>query len=251
MKDRYSFASLTRISDLKNKPFTVEALPKDDWSLGDYVLGNVTQPYPKLRLELPDGRMMELVRGDLVVGALGVRHATLEATGTWKRIGSDGLMHLLTGAGLLGKMTSKSVFLAKLVELKYQGHLLLEGQKTNMKDFVPPVPDTTFDIPVILVVGTSMSAGKTTAACILIRQLKRLGLSVVGAKVTGAGRYQDILAMRDSGADQVFDFVDAGLGTSICSQEEFLRSLKVLLNLIGGAGAEVAVIEIGASPLEP
>ena len=34
---------------------------------------------------------------------------------------------------------------------------------------------------------------------------------VIGTKLTGAGRYRDILAMRDAGADYIFDFVDAGL----------------------------------------
>jgi hypothetical protein len=33
-----------------------------------------------------------------------------------------------------------------------------------MHDFVPPAPERSFELPVVLLLGTSMSAGKTTSA---------------------------------------------------------------------------------------
>lgn len=91
----------------------------------------------------------------------------------------------------------------------------------QMKDFVSPFPDYRYDCPTILIIGTSMSDGKTTVARVIIHQLKQMGLKVIDAKLTGVGRYQDILAMSDAGADQVFDFVDVGLPSSICTPDEF------------------------------
>jgi len=96
-----------------------------------------------------------------------------------------------------------------------------------------------------------MSAGKTTSAKIIVRQLKRAGLRVVGTKVTGAGRYRNILAMRDAGADAVFDFVDVGLPSSITEEDHYRERLTDLLGIIVEAAPDVIVAEAGASPLEP
>ena len=73
----------------------------------------------------------------------------------------------------------------------------------------------------------------------------------MGAKLTGAGRYKDILAIKDAGADAVMDFVDVGLPSSICPKEEYKAKLNKLLSKITTVKADIAIIEIGASPLEP
>lgn len=252
MNNRYIFTSLTRITDLKESEFKIQGLKKSNWANGDYVVGEVTKPGGSLlQAELSNGRMMELMNGDLIIGALGIRHATLEATGSWEGIGKDGKMHLLTSAGLIGKLTSKSAFIPNLIELQYQGHVMINNDKTNMSNYVPELSLIPFDIPVVLLVGTSMSAGKTTAARVITRQLKGMGLRVTGAKLTGAGRFRDILSIKDAGADSVFDFVDVGLPSSICPQKGYERALEQLLSLIAETNSDVAVIEIGASPLEP
>ena len=96
-----------------------------------------------------------------------------------------------------------------------------------------------------------MSAGKTTCGRIVTHMLVDSGLKVVGGKLTGAGRYRDILAFKDAGADSVFDFVDVGLPSTILEGEQFLPLLKQLLTKIQESNPDVAVLEIGASPLEP
>ena len=121
-----------------------------------------------------------------------------------------------------------------------------------MHDFVPEVEPRAFELPVLLIVGTSMSAGKTTTARLIIRQVKRLApLKVIGAKLAGAAHYRDALSMRDAGADFIFDFVDAGLPSTVCSEELYRSRLTNLLSRMAAVGADVAVIEFGASPLEP
>ncbi len=107
MNSQYIFTSMLRISDLDQKPFFVEKLDKIKWKTGDYVIGEITDTGSDiLKVELINGRMRSIMKGDQVVGALGERYATLEATGTWKEVDEDGKMHLLTGAGLFGKCTS-------------------------------------------------------------------------------------------------------------------------------------------------
>ncbi len=252
MLNQYFLSSLTRISDLDSVPFEIGSLPRSQWATGDYVLGEVIPPLnPSSQVELTNGRMANLLPGDLIIGAFGVRQATLEIVGNWQDIPLDNSLHALTPAGLFGKATSVSHLLSSPPSLVYQGHVLRDGQKLSMDDFINPLPEQLYQCPTIMIIGTSMSAGKTTAARVIIRLLRQMGLKVIGAKLTGAGRYRDILAMQDSGAHQIFDFVDVGLPSSICEPEEFRQRLRQLLTKIAAAKPDVVVAEAGASPLEP
>jgi hypothetical protein len=252
MTGKMFFASLTRIASLAQRDIEVARLTREQWEAGDYVVGIVDEPPPGHRnIELASGRLVELVQGDSAVGAFGIRHATLEATGSFEAIGSDGRMAALTSAGLFGAVTSKSLMLPALLPLTYSGHVCANGKKLRMRDFVPRVDEIDFDVPTVLIVGTSMSAGKTTVAKAIIRCLKERRLKVVGTKLTGAGRYRDVLGMSDAGADAIFDFVDAGLPSSIGPADEFRPRLHELLGRIAATKPDVVVAEAGASPLEP
>jgi hypothetical protein len=251
MTARHLFASLTRISNLSETPYAIEPVPRDQWSTGDYVVGEVRHPPGLSSIELANGRMIEVAEGDLVVGAFGQRCATLEAVGDWRAIGDDRLMEALTPAGLFGKLTSKSSFLPPLLPLKYRGHVMVRGGRVAMSDYVRHRSVVPFTLPIVLVVGTSMSAGKTMTARIAIRVLKEAGLKVIGAKLTGAGRYRDILSMMDAGADRIFDFVDVGLPSTVGPAPQYRERLGWLLSMMMEAGADVVVAEAGASPLEP
>ena len=192
------------------------------------------------------------MNGNVVLGSLGVRHATLEVVGSFEAVDKEGQMDLLGAAGLLGRATSVSGLLPPLIRVDYLGHAKRDGRKLNMRDFAKrPAEQRHYDVPTILIVGTSMSAGKTTSAKIIIRELKRMGYRVAGAKLTGAGRYRDILAMSDSGADAVFDFVDVGVPTTVLPAEEYGKRLRDLLGIIRESNPDVVVAEAGASPLEP
>ncbi len=252
MKSQYIYPSLTRISDLPERKYITKKIRKALWDTGDYVVCRILDPGGNsLLLELCTGRMRGVIGGEYIVGALGERYATLEATGTWKKVKIDGKMSVLTGAGLLGKLTSKSVFIPNMMKVKYKGHVYRNNKKVTMNDFVEDNKKIPFTTPVILFVGTSMSAGKTTSARIVTNLFKSAGYKVVGGKLSGAGRYKDILAIKDVGADAVFDFVDVGLPSSICPPKIYKAKLQQLLNKLAGVEADVAIIEVGASPLEP
>jgi hypothetical protein len=249
---KYFFSSLTRISNLAEEAFTVEPRDRSGWATGDYVVGEVVGRAGELsRVELRSGRMIEVVEGDLVVGAWGSRRATLEAVGDWRDITDDGTFHAMTAAGLFGRVTSLAPLMPPIMRLNYVGHVTRTGQKMTMDDFLPPIPNVPYEAPTLLIIGTSMSAGKTTAAKRIIRHLKGIGLHIVGTKLTGAGRYRDVLAMWDAGADDVFDFVDVGLPSTIVEPEEYRLRLRDLLSLVAARKPDIVVAEAGASPLEP
>lgn len=252
MNSTYIFSSMLRISDLDKKDFKLKKLDKILWKTGDYVVGRITTPGDdRMKIELINGRMRSFMKEDLVAGALGERYATLEATGSWRDVEDDGIMHLLTGGGLIGKCTSKSVHLPNLIEIEYLGHMTLNDEVCKMDDYVEDVPFKQFNLPVILLVGTSMSAGKTTVARIIVNTLKRAGLKIVAGKLTGASRFRDTLSLKDVGANHIFDFVEVGLPSSIYPREKFRKKMRQLLSHIQEIQADVAVIELGASPLEP
>lgn len=242
--------SLSRIAQLDH--FVMKPLPRSEWATGDYVVGEVIGlPGPGIGIELTNGRVIQVDIGDRLLGAFGVRFATLEATGTWEAIGSDNRMTAMTAGGLFGRLTSKSPLIPTLTELVYRSHVLVAGRKATMRDFALSDTGCKFELPVLLIVGSSMSAGKTRSAQIIIRRLKALGLRVLAAKLTGAGRYHDLLTMRDAGADYILDFVDAGLPSTICPEADYRRAAGTLLSQMATVPVDVAVIEAGASPLEP
>ena len=243
-------ASVTRITDFEQRAYEVHELPHDRWETADYVLVEVLGPshHP---FEIANGRLVDAVAGDLVVGALGRRSATLEVVGDWSHTGVDGRMHTLTGAGLFGLATSLSTWLAPLTPIVYRGHVTRDGRKLNMRDFVEQVPPGVPHAPVILLVGTSMSAGKTTTARVVVRMLAERGMRVLACKLTGAARYRDILSCLDVGAEHVMDFVDAGLPSTVCPEDVYVPAFEHMLSRMALLGPDVIVAEAGASPLEP
>lgn len=254
-KDRtnsYFLSSSTRTTDFVEGDFEVKSIKRKDWGHGDYIAAMVTgQPNSLYKIEISSGRMAEVLAGDLVIGALGNRSATLEGVGSWEAIGDDGRLHALTSAGLFGKATSTSLLLPSLMTLQYKGHVLRNGQKQTMRSFIDPVPQKHFDRPVILMVGTSMSAGKTTAGRVIVHELSNAGSRVVGAKLTGAARYRDMLSFRDSGAEAILDFVDAGLPSTVVPPERFEEAMRHMLSRIEAMEPDILVAEAGASPMEP
>jgi hypothetical protein len=248
---RYRYTSVTRIADLAEGSFDVRAIDRAEWSDGDYVVGEVLETTGSLHhIELSNGRMVDVAEGDLIVGAWGARAATLEAVGDWRAI-NEGQFDELTSAGLFGRTTSRSPFLGPLMSLGYRGHVLRGGAKVTMPGSVTPTTQTLEDVPVVLIVGTSMSSGKTLSGRLIVRLLKEAGLNVAGAKLTGAARYRDVLSYGDAGADAIYDFVDAGLPSTVCDSATYRRALDILLGKIAASNPDVIVAEAGASPLEP
>ena len=245
-------ASVTRVARL-GPHVDWEPVPHDRWRSGDFVAAEVVDdPSPNASVEATDGRMVEVRPGDIVLGALGERAATLEVVGDWREVGDDLRLDGLNRAGVLGRVTSAALGVRHLiVPMTYRGHVVAGGSPLTMTAVLPPSPRPAPCPPTVLLIGTSMSAGKTTSAKTIIRVLRRLGLRVAGAKLTGVARYSDILAMADAGAEMVMDFVDAGMPSSIGPAARVTAAVGRITAAAGGAGVDVLVAEAGASPLEP
>ena len=243
--------SLARIADFETHPYEVSIIDKSGWATGDYVVARVSGKKTELyHVETCSGAMLPVQPGTLVIGALGDRAATLEGVGGWADV-VDGKMHAMTSAGLFGAFTSVSRHLPAPMTLDYRGHITRDGRKVCMRDFAMQAISDGFSVPTVLLVGTSMSAGKTIAGTLVCQVLSTAGYKVIGAKLTGAGRYRDILSFKNAGAAEVYDFVDVGLPSTVVAEDEFLGSIRPLLHYIDGRSADFLVAEAGASPLEP
>lgn len=250
---RPMYPSVTRVADFAERPCEVEPLRRQSWANGQYVAFQVIdgEEAEVYKMERADGRLAQVFVGDLVVGALGRRAATLEAVGDWEAAESGDQLSLLNLAGVAGRLLSRSPFASTVPPVRYVGHTVRDGVPVSMCDFAPSATTETLSKPVVLIIGTSMDAGKTTAAARVIRALNRFELRVVGVKLTGVGRYRDVLAMSDAGAEWILDFVDAGLPSTVVDPHEFTTAAHRLFACIEGLEADVAVVEAGASPLEP
>lgn len=247
-----ALGSVTRITDFSESMPEFERRPRETWRRGDYIavemLPGGLETYT---VETPDGSGGAVGPGDVIIGALGTRAATLQVTGSWEEVGDELEMHTLTRAGVFGKRTSAALESDPVADVAYLGHLVRDGRALNMEDFVKPTEKRELEAPVILIIGTSMDSGKTVTGVAMVRELVEMGRKVVACKVTGVGRLKDILAMKEAGAAAIADFVDVGLPSSVVPREEYAEALELLLSKVAAEEPDVVVIEAGASPLEP
>ncbi len=203
------------------------------------------------QLEDVGGRMMTVHRGDIIAGVLGERRALRGYTGVVpSHITTGDELHLLNLGGVIGRCTSASPDVGPPARVEVLGAVLQSSD--------PKMPPTVATIrhgpvpladhlealpPVVFVVGSCMAAGKTAAACALVREFSAQGLRVGTAKVTGVALRRDTLEMLDHGAVSAYSFVDAGL-PSTCGGET-ASAARGCLNTLTNDGVDVAIVELG------
>ncbi len=201
------------------------------------------------QLEDPHGRMSTLHDGDLIVGALGHRRALQGYEGhVPAQVKTGDTLHLLNLGGVIGRCVSHHPELGPPFEVEVLGQVLTFPDfqsRQGQPAFLPPVvPHGSATLPpVVFVAGTCMNAGKTAAACVIVRALTRAGLKVGACKLTGVSLMRDVLAMKDHGALHGLDFTDAGLPST--GPDTALASARTILRALGGSGVEVVVAETG------
>lgn len=201
------------------------------------------------QLEDPFGRMSTLHDGDVIVGALGHRRALQGYEGAVPlKVEVGDTLHLLNLGGVLGLCSSHHPELGPPFEVEVLGQVLTFPEfqsRQGQPAFLPPVvPAGSAALPpVVFIAGTCMNAGKTAAACVIVRALTRAGLKVGACKLTGVSLMRDVLAMKDHGAIHGLDFTDAGLPST--GPDTALASARTILHALGGSGVEVVVAETG------
>jgi hypothetical protein len=175
-------------------------------------------------LELTSGRMAKVVRGDVVVGALGHRKALFGYSGHIPAALKPGdVIQMLNIGGVLGICDSATPDKGKPFDCKVLGTVLTFpylGERIGVPARVGYKPvdyDAPLDargIPVVALAGTCMEAGKTAAASAIIARMRNRGLIVDAFKATGVSLRRDIMAFEDSGARRTMLFTDLGIVTT-------------------------------------
>ena len=204
-------------------------------------------------LELVSGRQARLVPGDIIVGVLGNRAAMRGFSGRVPQSLAKGdTLHLLNQGGVVGVSAGGHVELGNPLELEVLGTpvrlrtpLRLDDHALDWDLEIPaPAP------PVLVVAGTCMNSGKSTAAGVIIRALRTQGKIVHAGKVTGVACYRDLMRFADNGARRTLSFLDFGMA-STCYRDDTPPMARAMLAHLMNESPDVIVLELGDGLMGP
>lgn len=219
-------------------------------AVGDLLLCEVVTIGLHGRAETTTGGRAKLYAGDRIVCAVGNRYATsmLEAVA---EVGDDHV-DMVSASGLCGRVVTRSKRASTPTALRPLGQAFLDDQPVNLRSFALGAPEPALGDPRwVVVVGSAMDSGKTTACTSIIRGLIGAGNRVGAAKLTGTASGRDFGSFRDAGASPVLDFLDAGWPSTVgCTVPELAEVLHGLTGHLRAAGVEWGVLEIADGLLQ-
>lgn len=197
------------------------------------------------KLELVSGRMAKLQRHDVIAGVLGKRRALRGFVGDLPETLAVGdRIHILNLGGVLGVVVSGNLDLGRPMLVEVLGSVVRDGQVVNIGREAPTPPAELPDVPLILVEGTCMHAGKTQAAATLVQRLSQRGYRLNAAKLTGVACQRDLLDMEDHGARRTLSFLDAGYPSTV-DVPDLAGMARTLLADLGKDNPDAIVVELG------
>jgi hypothetical protein len=215
-------ASVTQACGLSHEIRIAEEIPCEEGLVLVVEIQNNKANYNTL--ELTSGRMAKVVRGDIVVGALGHRKALFGYSGHIPPTLKPGdIIQMLNIGGVLGICDSATQDKGKPFDCKvlgtvltfpYLGERIGVPAKVGFTALNYDAPLNAAGIPVVALAGTCMEAGKTAAAAAIISRMRHRGLVVDAFKATGVSLRRDIMAFEDSGARRTMLFTDLGIVTT-------------------------------------
>ena len=242
-------SSIRHVLPLESKNFGIGT-----GNIGDVVLVKTLSVNPRYDiLETIDGEV-KLKPNKTILGVLGNRQGTRGITG---KIPSNGIKtgekaNILNMGGVIGKATSAIQEIGTPTKVEVIGILKDSQKNVNIGDYAPIKLNSSLSssIPLFFVVGSDMNTGKTQAAICAIKGAKKLGFKVGAAKLTGVSRRDDIIEMKKSGADVVYDFTDAGLPSTVGETEIVLSSAKSIINSLNTHKIDLIIAELGGGLLD-
>lgn len=197
-------------------------------------------------LELAEGRMAKVFRGDVIVGALGARRALKGFVGACPaRVKPGAELALLNLGGVIGVPRGSGHHdLGAPCPVEFLGFVAVDGRVARVPSVAVPRGARAAMPPLVVVSGTCMSSGKTRAACEIIHELAGRGIAIHGAKLTGVACRRDLLVMEDHGARRTASFMDFGLVSTVRSRA-IARVGRDVLAYLAADRPDMIVIELG------
>jgi hypothetical protein len=245
-------ASVTQACGLSNEVrVTTDTIPAEEGVV--VVVEVLTNKSTYNTLELTSGRMAKVVKGDIVVGALGHRKALFGYSGhVPPSVQTGDIIQMLNIGGVLGICDSVNPdkgkpfdcrVLGGVLHFPYLGERIGVPARVGHKRLDPEAKLDTHGVPVVALAGTCMEAGKTAAACAVISRMRHRGLVVDAFKATGVSLRRDILAMEDAGARRSAIFTDLGIVTTTRANGPALT--RTMLTELSAGKPDVIVFELG------
>ena len=201
------------------------------------------------KLELTTGLMSKIKKGELIIGVLGERKALAGIVGIVpKEIKTGDVLNVLNIGGVIGKATSwNKDFVDSPIPVKILGEVIINNKSLNIHDSIQKLDSILIKtVPLIVVMGTAMNVGKTTATVKLIQSIKnKTKLNLVAAKLSGIAAQKDILAMKKAGANQVLSFLDVGISSTINNHGLVVPAAKTIINKLTKEKPDLIVVELG------
>jgi len=218
---------------------------------GDLVLARVDRLGQHSKLELTTSRRAEMFAGDEIAVVFGNRYAPDQ----FEAVVPDSLAscHLVAAGGVAARVLSRHHKMKRPTRITPLGLLTdAQGAPLNLAAFRLPQLATINKAPLVVVVaGTAMNSGKTTACASLVKGFARKGLHVAAAKITGTGAGADYRALVDAGADPVFDFLDAGhVSTYRIERNDLVDIFMTIGGHLAAANPKIIVLEVADGLLQ-
>ncbi len=203
-------------------------------------------------LEDVHGRQVTLHPGDIIAGALGHRDALRGYSGSVpEKVAPGDVLQLLNIGGVIGEGAQATPGIGEPFQVEILGSVLVfphigrrVGEPAHIDAAALPMAEPESGVPpVIVLLGTSMDSGKTTAASRLIAELTRTGKRVAAGKLTGVSLRRDILQMADCGADPVGIFTDFGVVTT--DESNSVAAAHALIAHLAESEPDMIVLEMG------
>ncbi len=201
------------------------------------------------KLELDTGRMAHISREDVIAGVLGRRRALKGFVGDLPAaIAVGDRLQILNLGGVIGVCVSGHKDLGTPLQVEVLGMAVRDGRPLNIAEGAVPPRESLAGIPdfppLVLVEGTCMAAGKTQAACEIVQKLNQRGWRCAAMKATGVACMRDLLNMIDHGAREGLSFQDAGLPSTV-DTDNLAAVAKGLLARLAAGKPDVIVVELG------
>ncbi len=232
-------------------------------------------------LELPNGRLAKINRGDVLLGVLGRRRALKGFVGDVPdSVKAGDKLSLLNMGGVIGVCLGQHSSMSEAIELEVLGIVaskpsavadgltsefpaIVNNDSAPVRDSaliagwqpalpilnigdkaLPPADFLKNSAPIVVVAGTCMHSGKTVAATEIIKQAHNAGLKVAGAKLSGVACLRDTLNMEDHGACATASFLDCGLPSTV-GIDDMAGMAKTILNHLNTFEPDLIVVELG------
>lgn len=240
-------------SVLKNLPLPVgiEITREIQSKEGEVIVVKALKSQKKYgEIELANGQMSKVRKGDIIAGVLGQRKALEGIVGVVpKHLKVKDTIHILSLGAVLGIAQSWNPdFINSPLPVQVLGAIVQGSSTLNIQSFsLKPEAVLHKSAPIVLILGTSMGVGKTTLVKEIVHLLaKEKGLKVAAGKLTGVAAKRDLLAMREAGAHPVLSFLDVGLVSTINKDGQVVISAaNTVLNSLNKDKPEFIVIEFG------